>query len=56
MSKVSQWVFSLQEDAYTLGYADFVAKHGYAYSDVWVEINGPQPDQEPDYDVVEESQ
>jgi hypothetical protein len=48
MSKMGNHVFELQLDAATHSYAEFVKRHGYAYSDVWVEVNGPVPEPDPE--------
>jgi hypothetical protein len=39
MSKVGQWVFEMQEDAYDMPLAEFVYKHGAAQTAVWHEVN-----------------
>lgn len=50
MSKMGNWVSELQLDAATHSYAEFVKVHGYALSDIWVEVNGPVP--EPDHEPL----
>ena len=38
MSKVGQWVFEMQEDAYDMTLNEFVDKHGSSQADVWYEV------------------
>ena len=48
MSKVGQWVFEMQEDAYELTLSQFIAKHGYSQAEVWHEVRfGDERDIEP---------
>jgi len=48
MSKMGQWVFEMQEDAYDMTEAEFVKKHGKNNRDIWQQINGPDsPEPEP---------
>jgi hypothetical protein len=38
MSKVGQWVFEMQEDAYDMTFDEFIEKHGSNQADVWYEV------------------
>ena len=38
MSKVGQWVFEMQEDAYDMTLAEFIRKHGASQESVWHEV------------------
>jgi len=38
MSKVGQWVFEMQEDAYEMDFEDFIEKHGSSQASVWYEV------------------
>ena len=38
MSKMGQWVFEMQEDAYDMSLQEFVAKHGASNATVWHEV------------------
>ena len=52
MSKMGQYVFEMQEDAYEMTEGEFVKKHGKQNRDIWEQINGPEypePDPEPCY-------
>ena len=42
MSNTSRWIFELQEDAARMSYDNFVQRHGYAYADIWIDVNGPE--------------
>lgn len=48
MSKVGQWVFAMQEDAYEMSRTEFEAKHGKSYLDIWDRVNNEEHDLEPD--------
>ena len=48
MSKMGQYVFEMQEDAYDMTEAEFVKKYGKINRDIWEQINGPDCDIEPD--------
>ena len=39
MSKIGQWVFGMQEDAYDMTLAEFVAEYGASHESVWHEVN-----------------
>ena len=39
MSKMGQWVFEMQEDAYDMTLEEFIEKHGSNQAEVWYEIN-----------------
>ena len=48
MSKMGQWVFEMQEDAYEMTEAEFVKKHGKNNRDIWEQMNGPDsPEPDP---------
>lgn len=47
MSKMGQYVFEMQEDAYEMTEADFVKKHGRINRDIWEQINGPDYPDDP---------
>jgi hypothetical protein len=49
MSKVGQWVFEMQEDAYHLTLSQFIDKHGFSQAEVWYTINFGE-DIEPDFE------
>lgn len=57
MSKMGQWVFEMQEDAYEMTEAEFVKKHGRNNRDIWEQMNGPEyPEPDPsDYWGTNES-
>ena len=38
MSKVGQWVFEMQEDAYDMDFDEFIEKHGASQAEVWCEV------------------
>ena len=38
MSKVGQWVFEMQEDAYDMSLDEFIHKHGQSQASVWHEV------------------
>ena len=38
MSKVNQWIFGMQEDAYDMTLAEFITEHGASQSSVWHEV------------------
>jgi hypothetical protein len=38
MSKVGQWVFEMQEDAYEMEFEEFIEKHGSSQAPVWYEV------------------
>ena len=38
MSKTGQWIFEMQEDAYDMTLAEFVAKHGATAACIWHEV------------------
>ena len=38
MSKMGQWVFEMQEDAYDMTLAEFIRKHGASQASVWHEV------------------
>ena len=38
MSKMGQWAFDLQEDAYDMPLAEFVHKYGAKLASVWYEV------------------
>lgn len=42
MSNTSRWIFELQEDAARMSYDNFVQRHGRAYADIWIDVNGPE--------------
>lgn len=48
MSKVNQWLFGMQEDAYDMTLAEFIAEHGASHANVWHEVNDAI-ENEPDY-------
>ena len=39
MSKMGNWVFEMQEDAYNMDFEDFIHKHGSNQASVWYECN-----------------
>lgn len=47
MSKMGQWVFEMQEDAYEMTQEEFIKKHGKQNRDIWEQMNGPEYDEEP---------
>lgn len=54
MSKVGQWVFEMQEDAYDMSLAEFIEKHGYSQAEIWYEVHfGDDRDREPDFEPME---
>jgi len=38
MSKVNQWLFGMQEDAYDMTLAEFITEHGASHANVWHEV------------------
>jgi hypothetical protein len=38
MSKVNQWLFGMQEDAYDMTLAEFISEHGASHANVWHEV------------------
>ena len=52
MSKVGQWVFGMQEDAYYMSREQFIKIHGLAQVDIWDKIHQEEfePDPEPDFE------
>jgi len=55
MSKVGQWVFEMQEDAYEMTLGQFIEKHGFAQAEVWHDVRfGDDRDQEPDLEAMED--
>lgn len=50
MSKMGQYVFEMQEDAYEMTEDEFVQKHGKQNRDIWEQLHVPQElDPEVDY-------
>ena len=48
MSKMGNWVFEMQEDAYHMTLSEFCARYGYSQAEVWYEIHiGDTRDAEP---------
>jgi|TARA_B110000503_G_scaffold61012_1_gene96888 hypothetical protein len=45
MSKIGQWVFEMQEDAYDMPLPEFVHKHGASQAAVWHEVQQSIEDQ-----------
>jgi hypothetical protein len=39
MSKMGQWVFEMQEDAYDMTLSEFIRKYGAANASVWHEVD-----------------
>lgn len=39
MSKMGNWVFEMQEDAYDMTLDEFIEKHGSSQAPVWYECN-----------------
>tara|TARA_B110000977_G_scaffold174716_1_gene228838 strand:+ start:1028 stop:1195 length:168 start_codon:yes stop_codon:yes gene_type:complete len=54
MSKVGQWVFEMQEDAYDMTLPDFLHKYGTNQSAVWYEVQQSIEDME-DFMVMDDS-
>lgn len=50
MSKMGQWVFEMQEDAYEMTEEEFVKKHGKSNREVWQVMNGPDYDDPTGFD------
>ena len=48
MSKMGQWVFEMQEDAYHMDFNQFIEKHGSSQASVWCEVQDAD-ELEPDY-------
>jgi phage-related protein len=48
MSKVGQWVFEMQEDAYDMTLEQFIRKHGESQACVWHEVQD-SIENEPDF-------
>ena len=48
MSKVNQWLFGMQEDAYDMTLAEFITEHGASHANVWHEVQDEMNDDSPD--------
>lgn len=42
MSKMGNWVFEMQEDAYEMTLNEFIEKHGQAQASVWYSVNSEE--------------
>lgn len=54
MSKVGQWVFGMQEDAYHMSREQFIQVHGASQVDIWDRCHQEEFEYEPDYDEAME--
>lgn len=50
MSKVGQWVFEMQEDAYYMSREQFIKTHGASQVGIWDRVHQEEFDYEPEPD------
>ena len=51
MSRMSRWIFELEEEAYVLTLDEFIKRYGNNQAEIWHRINGDKSEfDEPDYE------
>lgn len=48
MSRVSDWVLEMEQDAAEMNKEEFIKKHGKSQQDIWDKVNSPEEEYDPE--------